>query len=120
MKIAFSTTGDSLDSPLDNRFGRAARFLVYDTDSSAFEILDNSQNLNAAQGAGIQTAQAVANAGVESVITGHVGPKAFMVLQQAGIKIYHSEAPTVSQALELFNAGSLQEAKSSDVRGHWQ
>ena len=119
MKIAFTTTGDSLESPIDTRFGRAANFLVYDTDTTDFQVIDNSQNANAGQGAGIQSAQIIANAGVESLVTGHVGPNAFRVLQQAGIKIYQSEAPTIAQAIELFNGGSLQEANNADVRGHW-
>ncbi|RPH93312.1 dinitrogenase iron-molybdenum cofactor biosynthesis protein [candidate division KSB1 bacterium] len=119
MKIVFTTSGDHLNARLDNRFGRAAKFLVYELDSETCEVVDNTQNLNAAQGAGIQSAETVARLGASAIITGHCGPKAFRVLQAAGIKIFNTEAPTVAEALELFRAGKLTEAKAADVEGHW-
>jgi predicted Fe-Mo cluster-binding NifX family protein len=119
MKIAFTTSGSDLNAPLDMRFGRAAKFLVYDTATEAFTIIDNEQNLNAAQGAGIQAAQNVAAAGAQAVVSGHCGPKAFQVLNTAGIKVYTSNAATVAEALKLYQDGSLTELKSADVGGHW-
>jgi predicted Fe-Mo cluster-binding NifX family protein len=119
MKIAFTTSGNTLDSPLDSRFGRAPRFLIYDLDSGTFETVDNQQNLNAAQGAGIQSAETVARKGAKALVTGHCGPKAFRVLQAAGIKVFSSNAPTVSEALEKYRSGALAEAGSADVEGHW-
>jgi predicted Fe-Mo cluster-binding NifX family protein len=119
MKIAFSTSGNDLNAPLDSRFGRAPKFLIYDLDGNSFEVVDNEQNLNAAQGAGIQSAQTVARLGAGALVTGHCGPKAFRVLQAAGIKIYNTSAATVTEALNLYVAGKLAEAKSADVEGHW-
>jgi len=119
MKIVFTTSGDSLNSPLDSRFGRAPKFLVYDLESETFEVVDNQQNLNAAQGAGIQSAETVARLGAKSVVTGHCGPKAFRVLLAAGIKVYTTDATTVAAALEQYRAGQLTEAKAADVEGHW-
>lgn len=119
MKIAITTSGDSLESSLDVRFGRAQKFLIYDTDNGTFDVIDNRQNLNAAQGAGIQAAETIVRAGAGGLITGHCGPKAFRVLSTAGIKIYNTNASTVREALELYKSGSLTEAKSSDVEGHW-
>ena len=119
MKIAITTSGDNLASPMDSRFGRAVRFLVYDTDTKGLLLVDNSQNLNAAQGAGIQAAQTVAEAGANVVITGHCGPKAFRVLQAAGIAVYNCEAATVQEALGLFGEGKLLTASNADVEGHW-
>jgi predicted Fe-Mo cluster-binding NifX family protein len=119
LKVAFTTSGDSLNAPLDSRFGRAPKFLIYDMDTSAFEIVDNQQNLNAAQGAGIQSAETVARLGAKSLVTGHCGPKAFRVLTSAGIIIYNTDASTVGAALEAFKAGKLKPAKTADVEGHW-
>ena len=119
MKIAFTTSGDDLSSPLDSRFGRAPKFLIYDLESDDFVILDNKQNLNAAQGAGIQSAETVLRSGAGSVITGHCGPKAFRVLSAAGIKVFNTSAPTIAFALEQFRGGDLSEAQSADVEGHW-
>lgn len=119
MKIAFSTSGSTLDSPLDTRFGRASHFLVYDLDNETFAVVDNRQSLDSAQGAGIQSAETVARQGVNAIVSGHCGPKAFRVLQAASIRIYSSDAPTVRDALEKYRAGALAEAGSADVEGHW-
>ncbi len=119
MKIAFTTSGNGLDAPLDSRFGRAPNFLVYDLNNETFEIVDNQQNLNAAQGAGIQSAQAVARTGASAVVTGHCGPKAFRALTAAGITIYTTEAATVAAALADYQAGALVETAAADVEGHW-
>lgn len=119
MKIAFTTSGNNLESPLDQRFGRAAAFLVYDTDTEAYILIDNTQNLNAAQGAGIQSAQHVVNAGVSALITGHTGPKAFAVLQAAGIDVYLSSNATVREALKAWKHGSLEKSGAADVESHW-
>ncbi|HOW57686.1 MAG TPA: NifB/NifX family molybdenum-iron cluster-binding protein [Smithellaceae bacterium] len=119
MKIAVTTSGKDLSAPLDSRFGRAPKFLIYDLDANSFEIIDNAQNLNAAQGAGIQSAQNIARLGVGALITGHCGPKAFRVLQAADIKIYNSTAATVEEALNQYRSGKIAEAAGADVEGHW-
>jgi predicted Fe-Mo cluster-binding NifX family protein len=119
MKIVFTTSGNDLDAPFESRFGRAPKFLVYDLESDTFDVVDNERNLNAAQGAGIQSAETVARLGASCVVTGHCGPKAFRVLSAAGIKIYNTDAPTVAAALELYRSGKLSEAASADVDGHW-
>ncbi|MBC8206673.1 MAG: NifB/NifX family molybdenum-iron cluster-binding protein [Kiritimatiellaeota bacterium] len=119
MKIAITTSGTDLTAPVDTRFGRAASFIVYDTESETFEVADNNQNLNAPQGAGIQTAQNVAATGAKTVITGHCGPKAFRILSASNIAVYPCSAATVQEALELFKTGKLTEANGADVEGHW-
>jgi predicted Fe-Mo cluster-binding NifX family protein len=119
MKVAFTTTGDTLGSPMDKRFGRAPKFLVFDLETGGFEVIDNGQNLNAPQGAGIQSAQNVAKAGASSLVTGHCGPKAFRVLQAAGVAVYTTDASTVAEAISLFRSGALTKALSPDVDGHW-
>jgi len=119
MKIIFTTSGNDLSAPLDSRFGRALKFLVYDKDLETFEVIDNHPNMNAAQGAGIQAAQQVAQAGAQILITGHCGPKAFRVLQAAGIQVYNSDAPTVADALKAYLAGNIKPMKTADVEGHW-
>ena len=119
MRVAFTTSGDTLDSALDQSFGRAPKFLIYDLDKNSFEVIDNQQNVDAAQGAGIQAAETIARSEAKSLVTGHCGPKAFRVLSAAGIKVYNTDAPTVASALEAFRAGKLQPAESADVGGHW-
>jgi predicted Fe-Mo cluster-binding NifX family protein len=119
VKVAFTTSGKDLESPLDTRFGRAPGFLVYDVDSGAAEYIDNQQSLDAAQGAGIQAAETVVRSGAQVVVTGHCGPKAFRVLSAAGVKVYNTDQPTVAAALAAYKAGTLKPAESADVEGHW-
>ena len=119
MKIAITATGTTPESPLDARFGRAANFLVFDPDTNTWETVVNTQNLNAAQGAGIQAAQMIVKAGAGALVTGHCGPKAFRVLAAAGVKVYNTDAPTVAEALARYRAGQLTEAAAANVESHW-
>ncbi|MBN2645759.1 MAG: NifB/NifX family molybdenum-iron cluster-binding protein [Desulfuromonadaceae bacterium] len=119
MKIAVSATESTLSTPIDSRFGRAKQFLIVDTDSNALAVLPNTQNLNAAQGAGIQAAQNVVNAGVQAVITGNCGPKAFRVLKAAGIAIYHCSDRSAGDAIKAILSGTLQPAESANAESHW-
>lgn len=119
MKIAATTSGNDLNAPLDSRFGRAAGFLIIDTETGETNYVTNEQNLNAPQGAGIQTAQSVAATGAEAVISGHCGPKAFRILNASKIAVYPCSADTVRDALDQFKAGELAQAQSADVEGHW-
>jgi predicted Fe-Mo cluster-binding NifX family protein len=119
MKIAVSSQGQEPSSALDPRFGRAAGFIVYDDETGQYEYVSNQQNLQAMQGAGIQTAQNVAQTGAKSVISGHVGPKAFSALRAGGIDIYLSQSGTVQDALDAFKAGKLEKAQDADKPGHW-
>jgi predicted Fe-Mo cluster-binding NifX family protein len=107
VKIAFSTSGETLDAPLDSRFGRAPKFILYDLEKDYFEVIDNLQSLNTPQGAGIQAAETLVRAGVSGIVTGHCGPNAYRALRTAGIAIYSCSEETVAAALEAFRAGML-------------
>lgn len=119
MKYAISTVGETLDSAMDPRFGRTRYFLFCDSESKTVEAVANTQNLQAVQGAGIQSAVRVAENGADIVLTGHCGPKAFRVLKEAGIKVYLTTAATAAEAVQLFESGALTEADGADVEGHW-
>ena len=119
MKVIVTSQGRELSSPVDPRFGRANYFLVVDTETGDFSVADNSQNLNAAQGAGIQAGKNVVNLGAEAVITGHIGPRAFATLQAGGVAIYTGATGTVADAIEQFKAGTLKESSGADVEEHW-
>ena len=112
MKIAVSAKGQGLDSPIDPRFGRSQYFIVTDTDTGHVAALSNN-NATAQGGAGIQTAQLMADEGIELVITGSVGPKADQVLTQAGIKVYNVKDGTVKDALEAYGQGNPQAASAA-------
>lgn len=118
MKIAITTSGKDLDAPVDPRFGRARSFILYDTDSGQWSALDNAQNLNAAQGAGVQAATTVVNAGAEAVLTGNCGPKAFRALSAGKVKVYTAVSGTVREAVEKLMSGTLQAVAQASVDAH--
>ena len=119
MKIAISAVEPKIESAVDQRFGRARFFAVYNSETEEYVFLDNEIQLNAAQGAGIQTAEMLAKAGAGAVLTGHCGPNAFKVLTAAGIAVYTSESVTIAEALKRFLNGELKSSGSADVEGHW-
>ena len=108
MKIAVTSQGPDLSSQVDPRFGRAKGFIVVDTDTGEFSVHDNSQNLSAAQGAGIQAGRTVVDLGVTAVITGNVGPKAFATLEAGNVKIYAKVSGTVKEAIENLSLPNLE------------
>jgi predicted Fe-Mo cluster-binding NifX family protein len=118
MKIVVSASGNSLDSPVDPRFGRCAYFVFVDPDSLEFEPFANESAM-ASGGAGIQAAQFVANQGAEAVITGNVGPNASMTLNAAGMQVFLGATGTVRNAVEMYKQGQLQMASGPSVPGHF-
>ena len=119
MKVVITSQGNDLASEVDLRFGRAKWLIVFDTETGDFQAHDNKLNLNAAQGAGIQTGRNVANLGADAVITGNVGPNAFKTLSAAKVKIFLVEKKTVQQAVDSYKSGELREVDQANVEGHW-
>ena len=119
MKICISAQHPTPESPVDPRFGRARCFMVYDEQDDTWSIVDNVQNLEAAQGAGIQSAATVVNAGCNVLISGHCGPKAFAALARAGVMVHTVTGGTVREAVTLLKNGLLPQIDNADVDGHW-
>ena len=117
MKIAVTSTGNTIDSPIDPRFGRCQFFIFVDQETMEFEAAEN-EAVMASGGAGPQAAQFVANKGVEAVLTGNVGPNAVSALKAAGIKIYIGSTGTVKETVSLFKNGQLQEVGEATVASH--
>ena len=118
-RIAVTSEGPSQDDQVDPRFGRAAGFVVVDLETMDTNYIDNGQSQVMAQGAGIQAAELVARAGVNCLLTGYVGPKAFQALAAAGIKVGQNlEGLTVRQAVERFKGGQVEMAQAPNRAGH--
>jgi predicted Fe-Mo cluster-binding NifX family protein len=120
MKIVISAQGPDLEAQVDPRFGRASYFLMVNPESMEYEVLTNGQNLQAAQGAGIQAAALVARHRPAAVLTGHCGPKAFQTLQAAGIPVIVGVEGSVREAVKKYQAGKLKPATEPNVTSHWR
>lgn len=114
MKICITSYGKTLEDGVDPRFGRCAYFLIVDSETGAAEAVANDSN-DAARGAGIASAQRMADIGVEAVITGHVGPNAFNALTAANIHMYIGASSRAAEALERFKKGELEEPKEPSL-----
>jgi predicted Fe-Mo cluster-binding NifX family protein len=119
MKIAVTSQGKVLNSPIDPRFGRAAYILIVDTDDNSLEVIDNSTNINAFKGAGIQAAVTISKSGAEVLLTGYCGPNAFKTLQAAGVKVANDVTGTVQDAVDAFKEGNIAYADGANAEAHW-
>ena len=118
MKVAVSAISGSLDAQIDPRFGRCQYFVIVETETMSLEVLPNPGQ-GASSGAGIQAGQTMAKQGVQAVLTGNVGPNAFQVLSQAGIRILTGVSGTVREAVERFKSGQLQETTAPTSPMHF-
>jgi predicted Fe-Mo cluster-binding NifX family protein len=119
MRLAITSQGDDLEADVDPRFGRTAIFLVVDSETLTFEVFENEQNLTLPQGAGIQAAQNIVAHGPDVVLTGNCGPKAFKVLNAAGVKVVVGVKGRVREAVRDYLDGRYLHTESSNVEGHW-
>ena len=113
MKIAVPSIDKTM---VAEHFGRARYFNIFDDENNILERIDNESNLNASQGAGIQSAAALVNCGVKIIISPRIGPKAFDMLKSSSVKMYAlaNHECTVESALLAYKNGELVEMKSSN------
>ena len=90
MKIAISSTGKTLESEIDPRFGRCGYFLIVEIKDKKIKEFKAIENTAKAQmgGAGVTAGEIVANEKVDAVITTNLGPRAISVFSQFKIKVY--------------------------------
>ena len=115
-KIAITSTGDSLESNVDPRFGRCAYFAIVDRDGNMEAVPNTARELS--NGAGIQAAKQMIDMKVQAVVTGNVGPNAFRVLSAGGVKVFVGGLGTVRETLERYSQGALTETSASNAPGH--
>jgi predicted Fe-Mo cluster-binding NifX family protein len=118
MKIALCTLGNNLDAKLDDRFGRAEKFIIVDTENDSFKVIDNIAK-NEAGGAGGLAVRNLASERVECVIVPQLGPKAETALKAFEIKAFQQgDAKIVSEALEKFKNNELTKLLTATVEEH--
>ena len=108
MKIAISAEGPTTQDIVDPRFGRAAGFVIYDTETKTLEYIDNGAAQAAAQGAGLMAVETVVEAGAKVGLSGYIGPKALEALQAVGLgTVQDMDNRTVGNVIADFEAGNL-------------
>ena len=112
MKIAVSINAPKPDASFEPRFGRAAAFAIVDTSAGEQQAVANP----AAQlggGAGIRAAEYLIRQGVEAVISGAFGPKAYDVLHSSGLRMYRAQSGTVNELVKRLSNGDLDTVEDS-------
>ena len=108
MRIAITSKGPQLTSEFDQHFGRTPYFVIIDSKTDEIvKSIDNTENLRAVQGAGVESGKVMVEEDVALVLSGHVGPKALEVLQLGKISAYAVEAHDVKEALEHFHSNNV-------------
>ena len=108
MKLAIALKENDYNSSVDERFGRAPFFIIIDSDTKEFEIIENEAK-DEATGAGLKAVKNLLKYQIDVIIAGEIGPK-------AGELIYDFEIPTfkfkdlekVDKILEAFNKNALE------------
>lgn len=118
MKIAVSAKGKTLEDQVDPRFGRCLYFLVIDSDTMNFEVVENP-NQGLGGGAGIQSAQLMAQHDVKAVLTGNSGPNAWQALSAADIQVFAGAEGTVREVVENWKNGKLSAIQQANVGSHF-
>lgn len=118
MKVAVSSSGRDLLSPVEPRFGRCPYFIIVDAETMAFEAVPNTA-LGSVHGAGIVAAQLVASKGAMVVITGNVGPNAHNALSASSVEIVTGVSGSVGDAVKMYNRGDLKPTRKPTVGGHF-
>ncbi|MBN2126132.1 MAG: NifB/NifX family molybdenum-iron cluster-binding protein [Deltaproteobacteria bacterium] len=119
MRVAVTTLGEDLDSEVDPRFGRAKQFIIVDMETMSYDLVSNTQSLNLPQGAGIQAAQNILPFKPKALLTGNCGPKAFKVLQAAGIEVVVGVKGKIRDVLKAYAENRYEPARDPNVEGHW-
>ena len=117
MRIALCSKGKELTSEVDDRFGRASYFLVYDTESSNITVIENSAK-SASGGAGGLAVQQIIDAGGELVVAPEVGPQALDALNKFGIPAFkQGDAKTVAAVIAAWEKGALEKVEKPGNKG---
>ena len=104
MKIAITSTGNSLTSRLDQRFGRCAYFVIYDTESKAVEFIPNP-NIATEEGAGSASVKLVASRKVNKIISGEFGMKIKSLLDSLKIQmiVLRQTEKSIDEIIKMLN-----------------
>ena len=107
MKIGIPVKEEKMDTNVNDTFGRAPYFLIFNLESEDSEFIVN-EAASARGGAGIIAAQTVVDSGVEALLTPRMGKNAADIVMAAGIKMYTSVEGSVEENINLYKKGKLE------------
>ncbi len=93
--------GESLDSEVGEDFGHSPFFLVVDTDTLDYHVIEN-EFADSPEGAGVAVAKAITTLEPDAVITGGIGMHGLEILRKANIFVSYDEEGPVEQCIVDF------------------
>lgn len=110
MKICIPSRGPDAGDFIDERFGRAPFFIIYDSESDTTESLKNPA-AESMGGVGPKAVQFLVNHSVNVLVAERVGGNAAEALKAGGISVFlfEEQGSTVRDAISGFQRGNLKE-----------
>ena len=108
MKIAICAKNEGLQSEVADRFGRAEKFVIFDTETKEVVTIENSAR-NEASGAGGNAVRLLDENKVGIILVPELGPKAVDAVKAFEIEAYaYKESKTVEDAIKKYENGELE------------
>ncbi|MDK2891652.1 NifB/NifX family molybdenum-iron cluster-binding protein [Methanohalophilus sp.] len=101
MKICVPSSGEDINSNIDDRFGRCSYFVIVDSENMDTTAFRNPAS-SATGGAGIQAAQEIINHDVNVLLVNNIGPNAHQVISAAGVELFEMHGNTVAEAVKKY------------------
>jgi predicted Fe-Mo cluster-binding NifX family protein len=107
-RVCIPTAGyRGLDETVSEHFGRAPTFTIINPTTNEVKVIPNTgQHMGGKE----HTPQIIAHAGVDLVLCSHLGPRATTMLQQLGIRTLVGASGNVSEVLQAWKEGKLEQA----------
>ncbi len=112
--LAVAAMSPSTASRLGQRFGHCSYFWLWDPQTDEYSLFQNTV-VEGKGASGTDAARKLIAAGAGCIIVDHIGPKAFQILQQSGVKIYSgADGKTITEAIKLYRDGRLHQLESAE------
>ncbi len=111
--IAVCAKSQGLDALVEERFGRAQYFVLFNEDNSEVAFIDNAAK-HESGGAGGMAVRLLHDAQVDVVLVPELGPKAMDAIKAFEIKVYrYVDKKTVKETIEDYQNGLLKRLDDS-------
>lgn len=112
MKIAIPVDSNNIDTKISQSFGRAAYFLIYDTETEDAQFISNTA-ASSPGGAGIKAAQTVVDSNASALLVPRCGHNAAEILKSANVSIYKTKSVLLMENIAAFKEGRLEPLQES-------
>ena len=113
MKVCVPTMGDNgINEFVGEHFGRVPTYTVVDTKTNKVNVIDNTSEH--AGGSGYPP-EIIARTGAEVMLCGGLGRRAVAMFEELGIMVYVGASGTVKDAIQMWQAGKLQQATDENA-----